>query len=111
MRRAASRAAWTAGRRRAINTAMIAITTSSSISVKPRGLAAWSGYLIDVPRGCSGENRPTNHDRGLGSFLPSTQHQFLTRWASVRVGRDHLPAGDRPKGAPGLTVDRILDEP
>src|SRR5215472_15526520 len=35
-RRAASRAAWTAGRSRAISTAMIAITTSSSIRVNPR---------------------------------------------------------------------------
>ena len=36
MRRAASRAAWTAGSKRAIKTAMMAMTTSSSISVKPR---------------------------------------------------------------------------
>src|SRR5215467_6105483 len=35
-RRAASRAACTAGNKSAINTAMIAITTRSSISVKPR---------------------------------------------------------------------------
>src|ERR1700712_1774244 len=35
-RRAASRAAWTAGSNSAIRTAMIAITTSNSISVKPR---------------------------------------------------------------------------
>src|SRR5437660_12026573 len=35
-RRAASRAAWTAGRSKAIRTAMIAITTSSSINVKAR---------------------------------------------------------------------------
>ena len=35
-RRAASRAAWTAGKSRAISTAMIAITTSSSIRVNPR---------------------------------------------------------------------------
>src|SRR5262245_34747558 len=34
-RRAASRADWTAGNKRAINTAMIAMTTSSSIRVKP----------------------------------------------------------------------------
>src|SRR6516162_7670374 len=34
-RRAASRADWTAGSSRAMSTAMIAITTSSSISVKP----------------------------------------------------------------------------
>src|SRR5215468_36905 len=37
-RRAASRAAWTAGRSKAIKTAMIAMTTRSSISVKPRRL-------------------------------------------------------------------------
>ena len=36
MRRAASRAACTAGNNRAITTAMIAITTRSSMSVKPR---------------------------------------------------------------------------
>src|SRR5262249_40093733 len=35
-RRAASRAACTAGRSRAISTAMIAMTTRSSIKVKPR---------------------------------------------------------------------------
>jgi hypothetical protein len=35
MRRAASRAAWTAGSNRAINTAIIAMTTNSSMSVKP----------------------------------------------------------------------------
>src|SRR3954453_23878356 len=35
-RRAASRAACTAGRSRAIRTAMMAMTTSNSISVKPR---------------------------------------------------------------------------
>ena len=35
-RRAASRAAWTAGRSNAISTAMMAITTSSSIRVNPR---------------------------------------------------------------------------
>ena len=36
VRRAASRAACTAGSSRAISTAMIAITTSNSMSVKPR---------------------------------------------------------------------------
>src|SRR3954469_5067431 len=36
IRRAASRAAWTAGNSRAISTAMMAMTTRSSISVKPR---------------------------------------------------------------------------
>src|SRR5262245_54777354 len=36
MRRAASRADWTAGKSRAISTPMIAITTSNSMSVNPR---------------------------------------------------------------------------
>src|SRR4051794_19105611 len=35
-RRAASRAAWTAGKSRAIRTAMMAMTTSNSIRVNPR---------------------------------------------------------------------------
>ena len=35
IRRAASRAAWTAGKSKAIRTAMMAMTTRSSISVKP----------------------------------------------------------------------------
>src|SRR6185312_5735533 len=46
MRRAASRADWTAGRSRAINTAMIAITTSSSISVKPERVRLAGAEMI-----------------------------------------------------------------
>ena len=42
-RRAASRAACTAGSNRAINTAMIAMTTSSSISVKARRMSSSPG--------------------------------------------------------------------
>src|ERR1700733_7793742 len=38
LRRAASRAAWTAGSSRAMRVAMIAITTSNSIKVKPERL-------------------------------------------------------------------------
>src|ERR1700755_1324918 len=44
-RRAASRAAWTAGSSSAISTAMMAMTTRSSISVNPRrdvDLMGWS---------------------------------------------------------------------
>src|ERR1700712_1980208 len=55
-RRAASRAACTAGRSRAIRTAMIAITTSNSMSVKPRldlvditGLPSWRMMTIKAP--------------------------------------------------------------
>src|SRR5262249_57051114 len=46
IRRAASRAAWTAGKSSAISTAMIAMTTSSSISVKPRGCGGASVRVI-----------------------------------------------------------------
>src|SRR4051812_2316151 len=45
-RRAASRADWTAGRSRAIKTAMIAITTSNSIRVKPRDRLRREGKRI-----------------------------------------------------------------
>src|SRR5581483_3177030 len=50
-RRAASRAAWTAGRSRAINTPMMAITTKSSISVNPgrRGRTADFGLIAVTP--------------------------------------------------------------
>src|SRR5262249_29421696 len=51
-RRAASRAAWTAGKRRAISTARMAMTTSSSISVKPprRAETLEMGLSRDVTR-------------------------------------------------------------
>src|SRR5208337_450041 len=49
MRLAASRADWTAGSSRAISTAMIAMTTSSSIKVKPR-LRFITDLLQDKPR-------------------------------------------------------------
>jgi hypothetical protein len=46
LRRAASRAAWTAGSNSAINTAMMAMTTKSSISVNPDFL----GLGMTVPQ-------------------------------------------------------------
>src|SRR6516162_4340560 len=45
-RRAASRAAWTAGSRRAISTAMIAMTTSNSINVKARAVRRLIGEVL-----------------------------------------------------------------
>src|SRR5437763_1251294 len=56
-RRAASRAAWTAGRSRAISTAMIAMTTRSSIRVKP--------LLREIMRRALGRV-----ESGMGRFLP-----------------------------------------
>jgi len=51
IRRAASRADWTAGSSRAMSTAMIAITTSNSISVKPwrRRIEDDSRFIISRP--------------------------------------------------------------
>src|SRR5205823_2894957 len=70
-RRAASRAAWTAGSSRAISTAIIAITTNSSIRVKARANRERdrSGrYLIKVllsrTTGKKGWNEATSSRRG-----------------------------------------------
>ncbi len=49
-RRAASRAACTAGNSKAIRTAMIAMTTSNSMSVKPRRLDMISPTLVELER-------------------------------------------------------------
>src|ERR1700677_2016221 len=50
MRRAASRAAWTAGKSKAIKTAMMAMTTSSSMSVNPRAPLERCVCLIEIPQ-------------------------------------------------------------
>src|SRR5207247_1205264 len=64
MRLAASRTFWTAGSKRPMRTAMMAITTSSSISVKPERLRGES--MIHPPRGTAvnvGLGRPSHADR------------------------------------------------
>src|SRR6478609_173821 len=58
MRRAASRAAWTAGSKRAINTAMIAITTNSSMSVKPLRLRTVTVMVELSEIGSGGKGHP-----------------------------------------------------
>src|SRR5262245_26372111 len=72
MRAAASRTFWTAGRSRPIRTAMIAITTSSSIRVKPfrlveRGMKIIPGGWVKrpgvIPSGRD-RSRPGLRDRG-----------------------------------------------
>src|SRR5579871_3634156 len=85
-RRAASRAAWTAGRSSAIRTAMIAITTSSSISVKPRRL------------GGQGRTRIGNQSSQAGEMTAKlgTRTEPATREApggSCSVGSTPLRAG------------------
>src|SRR5262245_2363296 len=49
MRLAAARTFCTAGKSRAISTAMMAITTSSSISVKPDRVLEWRGRDMGIP--------------------------------------------------------------
>src|ERR671933_408906 len=74
-RRAASRALCTAGSNRAIRTAMIAITTSSSISVKPRVTrrGARGGLMGDAsPPCCTGRG-------GSRSLLRVLQRPLLPR--------------------------------
>src|SRR3954468_3155972 len=87
-RRAASRADWTAGKSSAIRTAMMAMTTNSSISVKPRrfvdmgwppGVNGWRGaggpVLISRDRGpVAGLDR----DRGIpGDFRHDRPRRVL----------------------------------
>src|SRR5690242_4451589 len=76
-RRAASRADCTAGSSRAISTAMMAITTSSSISVKPRlrdvdmdwALGLGGRPSIDRMFGRAGGGLPRSAGRPRRSFL------------------------------------------
>src|SRR5581483_11814028 len=96
-RRAASRAAWTAGNSRAIKTAMIAITTSSSISVKPRRRMShlpndWKifrdrdGYADDDRRPAQAERRDVFRSdacRRGGRVLFSTQATTNASTASI----------------------------
>jgi hypothetical protein len=83
---AASRAAWTAGSSSAISTAMIAITTSSSISVKPRARTPGVTRFREVMR----------------SFLGSMEKMMM----KVDPDRPMRPAKD----APGL-ADHFFGAP
>src|SRR6185437_15408086 len=65
-RRAASRAACTAGNSRAIKTAMIAITTSNSIRVKPF-LVLLTRRSSRKKRKCGTRRREMTHLKGRGS--------------------------------------------
>ena len=65
-RRAASRAAWTAGKSKAINTAMMAITTRSSISVNPRRILV---VLISNLR-----------SKRKNDTMPTTDKPTASRW-------------------------------
>src|SRR6266436_9172504 len=96
MRRAASRAAWTAGKSRAIRTAMMAITTNSSISVKPReGLGRVVGRFDMTLLRNWGVARRRSED-GAGSIAAG--HNDL-------IGVGDL-AGGNPRGLPRVSTRR-----
>src|ERR1700679_399624 len=65
VRRAASRACCTAGNSNAIKTAMIAITTSSSINVKPRQRRFGINDLLIESKHKKGETSAQRHQEGV----------------------------------------------
>src|SRR5262245_55929114 len=92
-RRAASRADCTAGKSKAIRTAMIAITTKSSISVKPTERRAIGRLVMEVTS--------WYEDQETGLSLAKV------RWGPPVPRRD-LGASGRPVGpAAGLVVIRL----
>src|SRR5438477_252937 len=88
LRAAASRTFWTAGSNRPIRIAIIAITTSSSISVKapPRRAGRNRGNMRYLPR--IGKRITTDASRDRGDF-----QSLFRQFDVVCPGRDgHLPA-------------------
>src|SRR5580704_3489945 len=65
LRRAASRAAWTAGSSRAMSVAMMAITTNNSISVKPERLVRSdaSRVIVELLRTGTAKKKTTTRKR------------------------------------------------
>src|SRR5271157_1451805 len=100
-RRAASRADWTAGSNREIRTAMIAITTRSSMSVKPLCPAdldmepSLSCYVMKSLR--SGWDR----QRRVGSASSFAHGQVIEIRLCVRLG----PQADHPRLGEGRVLD------
>src|SRR4051812_45279547 len=102
-RRAASRAAWTAGRSRAIRTAMMAMTTSSSISVNPlrgRVMAKLPPSKMDKKtREESGRNCGRSRVDGTGGARGG---------GPVGCGEETRGAGDGRHGAAPRTAIALL---
>src|SRR5688572_17379168 len=115
MRAAASRTFCTAGRSSPIRIAMIAITTSNSISVKPRrveGARNMAAPLLKKDEGRCGPSRGRAHGAGYGrgefsSGVPDT------RSAEMRDSREALAADARvedPAGAHGQAgVQKVVE--
>src|SRR5262249_19571005 len=118
-RRAASRADCTAGSSRAIRTAMMAITTSSSIKVKPRlrigqiskekgseriGTDHGSSNRISVA-GRISRRREGRTGEGVGPSLAAafSQENLATPWRRDRAA-GHPPEPANGLKAPGITL-------
>src|SRR5271166_567692 len=101
MRRAASRADWTAGSKRAINSAIMAMTTRSSISVKPLCLADLDmepSLSYDVMKFL----RPGwDRQRRVGSASSFAHGQVIEIRLRVRLG----PQADHPRLGEGRVLD------
>src|ERR1700730_12155160 len=91
-RRAASRAAWTAGSSRAIRTAMIAMTTRSSIRVNPRRRKLHLGLLNNETID-KGNNDQTN---------PGETHARTKHWNDL----ESVPCMARDPGETGVNGRR-----
>src|SRR5262245_2653458 len=92
MRLAASRTFWTAGSKRPMRLAMIAITTSNSISVNPRRVRSPSTRMAVLEQGCGST---------VGLSVPGVKDAGRTRKESVTgsavpAGLDHLGGGHVP---------------
>src|SRR4051812_39324223 len=86
-RRAASLADWTAGRSRAIRTAMIAITTSNSINVNPRRdrIPGWMTFIESLLKGRGSRSMRNTWPRFAGRGVKMEQ-EGGPAWAGTPGG-------------------------
>src|SRR4051812_10287720 len=101
-RAAASRTFWTAGTKRAIRTAMMAITTSSSISVNPRRCGMVTPPVRRKGPGPNGMTVP------FAAYSIPRRGRGKGRPAGKKVSRVREVAADRPREPlPALVLDHL----
>src|SRR5262245_25093485 len=125
VRRAASRAAWTAGKSNAISTAMVAMTTSNSIRVKARLLMVGSlplsrprrpyevpGSSASVGRGGAGPASSARAARGRPAHLKGGSGRVPRPVGERRAhrGRDACGKGPGPTGSTTQAGGRAGEE-
>src|SRR4051812_41737442 len=84
IRAAASRTFWTAGRSRPIRMAMMAITTKSSISVKPHRRPGWTRAMPELP-GLRTTYEMDAYDSGYRIHLTDQRLKADENWLSSRL--------------------------